>query len=68
MKDDIHKKNTPMSPDVFANRMLVIRQELGSRDEEWCHSKMDNLLCELLIELGYEEGIKIYQAQEKWYA
>ena len=37
-------------------------------DIEGAHSEADDLMCQLLEELGYEEGVKIFKNAEKWYA
>ena len=60
-----------IAPEGFANKMQIIRNKLGAipfYDEENMHADMDNLMCETLIQLGYEEGIKIFKDAPKWYA
>ena len=60
-------KEITITPEEFAKRM----QEIGDRysgDEETSHSMMDDLMCNLLIELGYGEGIDIFDHTSKWYA
>lgn len=37
-------------------------------DNEAAHISADNLMCELLIQLGYEEGIQIFKDMPKWYS
>ena len=37
-------------------------------DAEGNHSLADELLCGLLIELGFDEVVELYNALEKWYA
>jgi hypothetical protein len=37
-------------------------------DAEGAHLEADDLMCQLLEELGYEEGVKIFKNAEKWYA
>ena len=54
-----------MTPEEFANRM---RQILETEDIEGGHKKMDDLMCALLVSLGYIEGIDIYNTTHKWYA
>ena len=49
----------------FANEM----RRLAKMDNpEVAHSKADKLMCELLTELGYGEGVKIFDDMFKWYA
>jgi hypothetical protein len=56
-----------MTPEEFANKMRDIIVEWEG-DEEYCHSAMDCCMCDLLRELGYGEGIDIFNHQPKWYA
>lgn len=37
-------------------------------DEEDCHFEMDVLMSDLLISLGYGEGVEIFNNTDKWYA
>lgn len=37
-------------------------------DKERRHVYEDDILCELLTELGYEELVKQYESTDKWYA
>jgi hypothetical protein len=54
-----------MTPQEFAEKMKAI-DEAG--DIEVSHVKADELLCEVLRELGYAEGVKIFSEMDKWYA
>lgn len=65
--------DTPaMTPEEFKERMNEIKPDPSNNfynyDVETSHSKMDDLMCELLRSLGYGEGIDIFEAAEKWYA
>lgn len=42
----------------------------GSRetDIEIVHARADDMLCELLTQLGYEKTVEAYQKVPKWYA
>lgn len=60
-------KDNVMSAEAFKLRMIEIGKDYGG-DCEVSHCEMDTLLANLLISLGYEEGIKIFQESEKWYA
>lgn len=55
------------TPDQFRSQMQKIREELGG-DEEVAHARMDDLMCRVLVELGYRDGVGIFDKQEKWYA
>lgn len=52
-----------------AEQVLIKLKELKNNDDNECaHSMADDLLCELLLELGYEEIVSVYEDLEKWYA
>jgi len=56
-----------MTPEEFKAKV----QELiltWNRDPENGHGRYDELIEKLLIELGYEEGVKLVQDQTFWYA
>ncbi|MBU0752400.1 MAG: hypothetical protein KJ787_14090 [Gammaproteobacteria bacterium] len=55
------------TPEEFAAQMQKIRDTVGG-DEEVAHADMDNLMAKVLVELGYRDGIAIFDKQEKWYA
>lgn len=50
--------------------MKDIRDTYGQnyRDEEDIHYDMDNLMCEVLTELGYGDGVKVFRNEPKWYS
>lgn len=54
-----------MDKEEFAKRMAEIAKNL---DSEVGHGEADDLLCEVLRELGYGEGIDIFESMHKWYA
>lgn len=56
-----------ITPEEFKEKMLEIYKE-KSGDEEVAHAMMDDLMADLLTELGYGEGIEIFNKQEKWYS
>ena len=61
-----------MKPDEFLEKMKEIVKrnrdaQSGYFDAETAHIKADELMCEVLKELGYEEGIKIFEDMERWY-
>jgi hypothetical protein len=55
------------TPEQFRDDMQKIREEVGG-DEEVAHARMDNLLCRVLVELGYRDGVAIFDKQLKWYS
>lgn len=55
------------TPEEFAEMMHSIA-DTREKDEEWMHIEMDTVMMNLLIELGYEEGVMIFNKTPKWYA
>jgi hypothetical protein len=66
MNEDIPAAG-PMDPHQFKEAMAAIFPADGF-DEEGAHSDADKLMCQLLISLGYIEGVYIFQDADKWYA
>lgn len=56
-----------MTPKEFALTMSAIRKR-NEHDNEICHILMDDCLCTALRELGYDEGIDIFDDTDKWYS
>jgi len=56
-----------MTPYEFRKKMILLKRNVG-RSEEECHIKMDALMCQLLEELGYGKGVKVFKDTYKWYA
>lgn len=56
-----------MTPRMFAFAMKAIHETICN-DQEKCHMLMEGLMCTVLRELGYDEGIDIFQSTNKWYA
>jgi hypothetical protein len=54
-----------MTPYEFYHKMLEIADNL---DQEARHAEADNLLCAVLMELGYSTGVEVFHKMEKWYA
>lgn len=74
MFDDI--LNVTITPEEFKKRMNELSKIVMELDDqnpdmpsmvETAHIKADELMCEILIELGYEEGIDIFKRMEKYY-
>ena len=57
----------PLSPLEFAVEMSKIKLECGG-DEEVAHLTMDDLMTEQLKQLGYSEGVAVFDSPGKWYA
>ena len=59
-----------ISPDEFVIKMSAIKEEFYFKKAciDDCHMEMDELMCETLSSLGYDEGIKLFRTTPKWYA
>ena len=55
------------TPEEFAAEMQKIRDTMVGDTEE-AHCQMDDLMAKVLVELGYQDGIAIFDKQQKWYA
>lgn len=54
-----------MSREEAINKLKIL-QEMG--DKEIAHCNADDVICELLKSLGYEDVVKAYDVIDKWYA
>ena len=54
-----------IDPEEFFHRMLKIS---CSDDQEERHGKADGLLCQVLAQLGYGDGVRVFRKMDKWYA
>ena len=61
------RKLDPMTPEKFKFEMNELATS-SSLDKEDRHRKMDALMCEVLRSIGYDDGIDIFEATNKWYA
>ena len=59
-------KNIPLTPEEFAAEMKKLQANFG--DEEARHGSMDELMCHVLISLGYEKGVEIFNNTPMRYA
>lgn len=63
--------NNVMTPEEFKQAMADVYHEHwrpNHYDEEDGHIAMDTIMCDLLRDLGYGEGIDIFKSAHKWYA
>ena len=58
--------DTPMTPEEFAAEMREACEHYKD-DRECRHVAMDRIMCDLLRELGYNEGIDIFAGTPKWW-
>lgn len=54
-----------MTPQEFRDKMS---DALDNWDTETAHANADDLMCRVLRELGYGEGVDIFESTPKWYA
>lgn len=54
-----------MTPEEFAAKMAEIADD---DNQENRHLAGDHLLCRLLIELGFDEGVAVFESMGKWYS
>lgn len=55
------------TPQEFRREMELIKYA-NSDDLELVHVKMDDLMCRVLDELGYGEGVNVFEQTTKYYA
>jgi len=60
-----------ITPKEFTSRMYMIAHTENPNkyiDPEKEHGNADDLMADILVSLGYSEGIDIYRDMMKWYA
>lgn len=50
----------------YMRRLIWQRDKNG--DTEDAHSNADDILCEILVELGYGALVEVYKKVPKWYS
>lgn len=55
----------PMTPIIFAKKMRDCWKSCSIAEG---HLKADELMCKLLVDLGYKEGVIIFEKEDKYYA
>jgi hypothetical protein len=56
-----------MTPAEFRDRMeQIVATAERENDSEKPHSDVDKLMSSVLTDLGYSEGIKIYERMPRW--
>ena len=56
-----------MTPKDFEFEMQTLIAKHGD-DIETLHYEMDELMCEVLTELGYGKGVTVFENADRWYA
>lgn len=46
----------------------AMKEEVANGDTEIAHSNADDILCDLLMRLGYTRLVSLYHDVAKWYA
>lgn len=54
-----------MTPEEFKTAM---EEHAKSGDTECMHADMDKLMCKVLTDLGYGDGVEVFKKEPKWYA
>lgn len=55
-----------MTKEEFYHEMLALEETCVN--EELFHIRADELMCKLLIELGYGQGVEVFLDTPKWYS
>lgn len=53
-----------ITPAEFEDKMRAIERKGGSIKE--CRDSADELMCQVLIDNGYEAGVEIFDKMKKW--
>jgi len=59
------KPTEPMGPEMFAK---VMKSCFDTYDTEEGHAEADDLMCNVLESLGYQDGVAVFRQAGKWYA
>ena len=54
-----------MTPEEFEQKMIELSMMDDKQDR---HEAGDSLMQEMLTQLGYGEGVKVFEEFDKWYA
>ena len=57
-----------MKKDLSDKIVKELQTEVENNDTETAHNNADEILCNLLLELGYKEVVEKYNDVSKWYA
>ena len=57
-----------MSEELKADAIAKLKEQQSNRDFEIAHGVADDVLCDLLRELGYGEVVDEYNEVGKWYS
>jgi len=57
-----------MNLELQQKYVKLLEEQHPNNDYESAHSNADGLLCDLLLELGYDEVVEAWDGVGKWYA
>jgi hypothetical protein len=57
-----------MTLELQQKYVKLLEEQYRNDDYESAHSNADDLLCDLLLELGYDEVVEAWDGVGKWYA
>ena len=60
----MRKKKT----DIIKEAVEKMKECVNNGDTEVAHLDADNILCDVLTQLGYKELVDLYEKVKKWYA
>lgn len=55
------------TPEEFLEEVKRLSKEIGYDEEEF-HCRTDDLMGNLLIDLGYRDGIELIRRHTRWYS
>lgn len=67
-EEGIKVKSSKTREELLDEYKEKMTQAIDNCDEEGGHVACDEILCELLCELGFDEIVEIYETQDKWYS
>lgn len=65
MPYDVELRSTSM---IREQAIANLQDLINSGDTEIAHSNADDILCQLLISLGYQDVVDAWNKIDKWYA
>lgn len=54
--------------DIIKEAVEKMKECVNNGDTEVAHLDADNILCDVLTQLGYKELVDLYEKVNKWYA
>ena len=59
-----------MTPEEFCEKMKEFAGDefTGDYDTECAHINADDLMCDILEQLGYKDGVEVFKNMPRWYS